>query len=388
MRVAFSFWMVLFPTLAAAADGPIEVRDVQTLRRALAEAGPGTHIRIAPGKYPPGIFVRGLRGTAERPIVIEGADPQQPPLFEGGETGWQLSDCAHLTLRHLAVSGQSGNGINIDDGGDYDTPTHHLVLDSLHVSRVGPTGNRDGIKLSGVDDFVVRNCTIDGWGGQAIDMVGCHRGLIEGCRFLGREGFSQTTGPQTKGGSSQIVIRRCVFVDAGQRGVHLGGSTGMAYFRPPGAKYEARDITVEECVFAGSQAPIAFVGVDGATVRYNTFYRPGRWVMRILQETVEPGFPPCRNGRFENNLIVFRAAEVVGTVNIGSNTDPGSFRFAKNFWYCEDRPQASRPSLPVAETGGVYGIPPDLEDPARGLFRPRRPEAVPFGAHARADADG
>jgi hypothetical protein len=139
-------------------------------------------------------------------------------------------------------------------------------------------------------------------------MVGCHRGLIEGCRFLGREGFSQATGPQTKGGSSEIVIRRCLFVDAGQRAVNLGGSTGMAYFRPPGARYEARDITVEGCVFVGSQAPIAFVGVDGATVRYNTIYRPSRWVMRILQETTEPGFPPCRNGRFEHNLIVFRAA--------------------------------------------------------------------------------
>jgi hypothetical protein len=280
------------------------------------------------------------------------------------------------------VRGQSGNGINIDDGGTYDTPSQHLVLESLHVSKIGPTGNNDGIKLSGVVDFVIRDCTIDGWAGQAIDMVGCHRGLVEGCRFLGREGFSQATGPQTKGGSSQIVIRRCLFIDAGQRAVNLGGSTGMAYFRPPGARYEARDITVEGCVFSGSQAPIAFVGVDGATVRYNTIYHPSRWVMRILQETNEPGFPPSRNGRFEHNLIVFRAAETAGIVNIGPNTDAGSFRFANNLWYCEDRPQASRPPLPSQETDSVYGIDPQLEDPRGNQFRPRNTQAARFGAHA------
>jgi hypothetical protein len=386
MRVMLLPWIVWLPALVAAADNVVDVRDDRSLRRALADAGPGVRIRIAPGNYAPGIFVRQLRGTAERPVVIEGADPQQPPVFEGGATGWQLSDCAHLTLRHLAVRGQSGNGINIDDGGSFDTPSQHILLESLHVSRIGPAGNHDGIKLSGVVDFVVRDCTVEGWGGQAVDMVGCHRGLIEGCRFLGRQGFSQATGPQTKGGSAQIVIRRCLFVDAGQRAVNLGGSTGMAYFRPPGARYEARDITVEGCIFIGSQAPIAFVGIDGAIVRYNTIYRPGRWVMRILQETTEAGFPPCRNGRFENNLIVFRAADIATIVNVGPNTDPASFRFANNLWYCEDRPEVSRPSLPSEETGSIYGIDPQLEAPANHQFRPGNQQAAHVGAHALPDS--
>jgi hypothetical protein len=125
MSSTFLSWIIWLTMVATSVpDGVIEVRDGNSLRRALADARPGTHIRIAPGTYPPGIFVRGLRGTAERRIVIEGADPQKPPLFEGGTTGWQLSDCEYLTLRHLAVRGQSGNGINIDDGGTYDTPSH------------------------------------------------------------------------------------------------------------------------------------------------------------------------------------------------------------------------------------------------------------------------
>lgn len=388
MSTTLSLCMVLLSMgWTVSTDRVIDVQDDAGLRRALSDAAPGTRIRIAPGSYSPGIFVQGLRGTADQPIVIEGADPDRPPVFRGGGTAWQFSDCAYLTVRNLAIRGQSGNGINIDDGGTYDTPSHHIVLESLHVSEIGPKGNRDGIKLSGVVDFVIRDCTIDGWGGQAIDMVGCHRGLIEGCQFLGREGFSQATGPQTKGGSSQIVIRRCLFLDAGQRGVNLGGSTGMAYFRPAGARYEARDITVEGCVFVGSTAPIAFVGVDGATVRYNTIYRPDRWVMRILQETTEPGFPPCRHGRFEHNLIVFRAADLATVVNIGSNTDPASFRFTNNLWFCEDRPQSSRPQLPAPETSSLYGIDPQLEAPDRRRFRPLHPQAQRFGAHAMPDAE-
>lgn len=377
-------FVVMFLGLSAvlSAAEAIEVRDDAGLRAALRGAGPGTVIRVAPGRYQPGVFVANLQGTAQRPIVIEGADPERPPLFEGGSTAWQLSDCAHLVLRNLATRGQRANGINIDDGGSFDTPSHHLLLEKIHVADVGPAGNYDGIKLSGVVDFTLRDCTIEGWGGQAVDMVGCHRGVIDGCTFRGKAGFSQDAGPQTKGGSSQIAIRRCLFLDGGSRAVNIGGSTGLAYFRPRGALYEARDITVEGCIFVGSQAPLAFVGVDDAVVRYNTIYRPDKWVLRILQETTEPGFAPCRHGRFERNLVVFRRADVAIPVNIGPHTAAETFVFADNLWYCEDRPQSSRPALPAAETGGVYGVDPQLTTLDEGRLRPRNPQAAPFGAAA------
>jgi len=381
------YWIPLI--LASALPAPVlgeetvvNVNDDASLRTALREARPGTRIRIAPGDYRPEIYVSNLQGTEAEPIVIEGADPARRPLFSGGGEGWHLSDCAHVVLRNLAVRGQSSNGINIDDGGSFDTPSHHIVLEKLHVAEVGPRGNHDAIKLSGVTDFLVRECLMEGWGGQAPDMVGCHRGLIERCTFRGKEGFQQHTGPQTKGGSSRITIRRCVFLDAADRGVQLGGSTGLPYFRPRGVLYEAKDITVEGCLFVGCQAPVAYVGVDGAVVRYNTFYRPRKWILRILQETTAEGFVPCRDGRFEHNLVVFRREDVGVLVNIGPHTSPESFTFADNLWFCEDRPTASRPDLPAPETGGVYGVDPKLTAPERHEFRPGHPQAAGFGAHA------
>ena len=304
------------------------------------------------------------------------------PSFEGGSTAWHLVDCAHVTLRNIAVRGQTANGINIDDGGTYESPSHHVVLENVHVAEIGPKGNFDGIKLSGVADFLVRRCRLEGWGGQAIDMVGCHRGLIDECKFVGKEGFSQAHGPQTKGGSSQITIRRCWFHHAGSRAVNLGGSTGRTYFRPPGALYEAKDVLVEGCTFVGSTAPIAYVGVDGAVVRYNTIYRPETWVVRILQETRDPGFAPCRNGRFEHNLIVFRRSDLRTFVNVGPDTAPETFRFSDNLWFCEDRPEASKPQLPVPELRGLYGRNPRLESSNSREFKPQDPVAARYGASA------
>jgi hypothetical protein len=242
---------------------------------------------------------------------------------------------------------------------------------------VGPKGNRDGIKLSGVTDFRVEGCTLERWGagGSAIDMVGCHRGIIESNLFrhlpTGSEGAN---GVQTKGGSRDILIRRNRFEHAGSRGVNIGGSTGLQFFRPPlipeTESWEAKDIRVEGNTFIGSGAPVAFVGVDGAVVRFNTIYRPQRWALRILQETTAPGFVPCRRGTFTDNMVAFHSAEwATGGVNMGPNTAPATFQFARNWWFCLDNPARSRPALPVAEDAGVYGEPLQFRDPESGDLR-------------------
>ncbi|MBC7853578.1 MAG: hypothetical protein IAF94_09090, partial [Pirellulaceae bacterium] len=145
------------------------------------------------------------------------------------------------------------------------------------------------------------------------------------------------------------------------------------YFRPKPQGYEAKDITVEDCTFLGSMAPVAFVGVDGAIVQHNTFYRPTRWLLRILQENQDAQFAPCRNGRFKNNIVVFRAAEVASVVNVGGGTSPETFEFAGNFWYCEDRPERTQRlvQLPAAEKSGIYGRDPLFNDAAKGDLQRR-----------------
>ncbi|MGQ9513859.1 MAG: right-handed parallel beta-helix repeat-containing protein [Thermoproteota archaeon] len=262
------------------------------LKEGLAKAKSGDVILLVGGIYEGDIYVEYLKGEPERPIIIGAADPLNPPIIKGGREGMHLVDPAYVEIRDIIFSGARDNGLNIDDGVSYDTPASHILLRNLKVIDVGPDGNKDCIKLSGVDNFTIVNCTIECWGsdGSAIDLVGCHDGYIEACVFRNGDDAG-ASGIQVKGGSCNITIRACWFEHAGLRAVNIGGSTDLQYFRPqPPQGYEAKDILVERCVFIGSEAPVAFVGVDGAVVRFNTIYRPKRWIMRKLQETLGPDF--------------------------------------------------------------------------------------------------
>lgn len=352
--------ILIFLTLEAPAPGAdIMVRDAKELRDGLRGAQPGATIRLAPGNYSSAIGVKGLNGTKDKPIVIAGADARNKPLFAGGNEAIHFVDCNYITLRNIRVSGCSGNGINADDGGSFDTPSRGMVFENVTIEDVGPTGNRDGLKLSGLDDFVVRNCRISGWGGSAIDMVGCHDGVIEGCQIIGKRGFSQNTGIQVKGGSENVLIKQNFFKNAGGRAVNIGGSTGLQYFRPKLRDYEAKAIEVAGNHFVGSMVPVAYVTSIKCLVRQNTIINPGKWVLRILQEQPTDKFQPCQQGVFEANLVVFDK-RVRTFVNIGPNTKPETFVFRKNAWFCSDGNR--RPSLPAKEIDGVYQIDPKLQN--------------------------
>jgi hypothetical protein len=378
---------------ASAGAAEVRVRDAAGLRKAAAAAAPGTSILLEPGDYAGGITIDGLKGAPGKPVRIAAADPERPPVFRGGGVAIHLTDPEHVEIEGIAVAGMSGNGINIDDGGSFDTPAKHIVIRKVKVTDTGSRGNQDGIKLSGVTDFRIEGSTIERWGkggGSAIDMVGCHRGVIEGCVFR-HEDAEGSSGVQAKGGSTAIAVRGNRFESAGGRAVNIGGSTGPPYFRPPlpadpakaGGLFEAKDIVVEGNTFTGGAAPVAFVGCDGATVRFNTIWKPERWAFRILQETRLPGFVPSRNGELTDNIIVFDARGWRGAANIGADTAPATFRFARNVWYAADEPARSRPDLPSAEEGGIHGKDPLLVDPARGDLGVREGSpARKAGAHA------
>ncbi|MGE0755458.1 MAG: right-handed parallel beta-helix repeat-containing protein, partial [Pirellulaceae bacterium] len=341
------------PAQPANAGPVVEVRTPDELRRAVTQLQPGTTLKIGPGDYPGGHSVSGLAG-----LTIAALDPEQPPHFRGGGNAWHFSRCPGLTLSNLRISGQTGNGLNLDDGGELGRPVTGVTIERVEVRDIGPKGNHDGIKCSGLDELTIRDCVLEGWGGQGIDMVGCHDVRISGCKFRGKAGFTATAAVQTKGGSSDVTVEKCHFFQAGERPLNVGGSTGLAYFRPQGVPHEAARITVRDNVIEGSPCAVAFVGVDSAEFTGNLILYPEKWIFRILQETRQEPFVPCRNVRVADNRIVFRRCQVAIEVNVGDGTAPETFRFERNRWFAEDRPDSSRPRLPVAEQDGQYGADP------------------------------
>ena len=341
-----------------------------TIGRAALEATPGTAIRVHAGTYPGGTYLANLRGTAAAPIWIGGAPNEARPVIDGGGEGLHLVRAAWAVVHDLEVRNASANGVNCDDGGDYADPlaSHHVVFRRLDIHDIGGTGNQDCLKLSGLNDFQVMLSSFarcgGGLSGSGIDHVGCHRGL------LARNTFTQMSGNaiQTKGGSADLEIRWNRFIDGGQRTLNLGGSTGFQYFRPPLSttepNAEARDIRAISNLIVGSVAPIAYVGCVGCVVAHNTILNPTNWIIRILQETVSDAtytFEACRDGVFTSNLVEFDRGDLSTSVNIGPDTAPETFIFTTNLWYAWDNPSQSEPTLPVVETGGIYGLDPVLD---------------------------
>ncbi len=285
----------------------------------------------------------------------------------GQGEGIKMSSCSYIKISNLTFQGFTKNGINIDDGGNVETPTHHIILDNISVLDIGPKGNRDALKMSGVDHFIVKNSHFKAWGGSGIDMVGCHNGVIENCTFTGVDGYRTANGVQIKGGSRSILVQTSYFENSGERVVHIGGATGKQYFRPAGTNYEAKDIIVAGNTFIGGEAQVAWITAQKSHVHHNLFFLPGKWVGRILQETKDPLFEPSQDGLFENNLVV--TDERLQThFNIGRGTAPKSFVFRANAWF--DPKGRKTPTLPTYEKDGVYDLDPGIVKDAKGQLIP------------------
>jgi hypothetical protein len=340
-----------------------------TIQFAASKAAPGTAVRVRSGTYAGGAFISDLRGTAQAPIWIGGTGSEVLPVIQGSGDGVHLVRPRYLVVENLEFSGQTGNGINADDGGSYadQDAARYVVFRNVRIHDIGAGGNNDCLKLSGLNDYFVLDSQIRTCSGQGIDHVGCHRGVIARNQL---SGFAAAAGPaiQAKGGSEDILITRNFLDDPGDRGINMGGSTGYEFFRPPlqtsQPNFEAKNIRVIANVIKGGGAAVAYVGCPSCVVMHNTIVDPVTWIARILQETVSDAtyqFVPAAGGRFVNNLVYYTRGTLstYEDINVGASTDPGTFVFANNLWYAHDNPPLSKPKLPVVEEGGIYG-----QDPA------------------------
>lgn len=324
--------------------------DRAALVAALASAVPGTTILIQPGTYAGDIQIVDIHGTADAPITITSADPMNPAIIGSAGEGLKFSDAQYLKITSLTTYANTFNGINIDDGGTYDTPSHHITIDRVTVRLTDNNGISNAIKVSGVDDLVISDCTIDDWGngGSGIDMVGCHRVSITGNTFRDSE-YDADDGLQAKGGSSDIDVARNTFIHAGQRPVQIGGSAISEIFRPSTATWEVTDMHVHDNVFIGGETAVAFTSNGpGCSFTDNTVVQPITWVVRILNENIQS---PPQGGLLDRNLFVFAGPAGSAGVNAGG-ADPALVVFGDNFW------ATSPDGLFVDSAGGDYRLRP------------------------------
>jgi len=345
----------------------------RTIAAALAKAGPGTRVLVAAGAYGAVGSVRNLQGTAAAPIALVGrGDVVIDPRGQG--SALHLADPRYVVVEGIAIRNAVPHGMNIDDGGSYESPARHVVLRNVSFERIGDGGNNDCLKLSGVDHFHVEGSRFTGCNqGEAIDMVGCHHGVIAGNTFADMPGSAV----QTKGGSSDVLIHGNRFLRIGQRAINFGGHTGTPYFRPLDSTHEAARIRALANVIEGTGGtPVVFSGCRDCVFANNTIVDPGDYVARIVEENRARG--PGERGWFVNNLIVFERRRLREFVDVRDGARAATFTFGWNLWHARDDAGFRGPRY-----GG--GLPPEQNgmvgrDPALDARRRPRPGSPAFGA--------
>ncbi|MDH5325140.1 MAG: right-handed parallel beta-helix repeat-containing protein [Gammaproteobacteria bacterium] len=357
--VSYSNTIYVSAAASPGGDGS-QLLPYDTIRDGLLNAAPGTQVRIAAGTYGGAGAFSDVQGMATAPIAIV-ADGQV--IIDGGdaEMAFYFSDARYLVFDGLTIQNTSPHGINMDDGGSYDTPSEFIVFRNMNFRNIGATGqNRDCLKLSGVNNFYIEmsrfeNCR----DGEAIDMVGSHDGIITE-NYFANMGIN---GINTKGGTANIHIHGNQFVDIPQRSINAGGSSNIAVFRPIDAEYEGSQIHITANIFVRpGSTPVAFVGCDTCVFANNTIIEPQNYIARILEENTQK--TAGHSGYFINNIIVFNSSQISPIyVGVGSNTTPATYTFGWNLWYSLDNNQFAGPTYgdSIIETSSVIQQDPNLD---------------------------
>jgi len=98
--------LCLLAGTAAAADYRA---DAENYRDQLRRLQPGDRLLLEPGDYLQGLPLHHLSGQVGRPIVIEAANPAEPPRFIARPRANTVSlvDARHLVVRHLELDGRN-----------------------------------------------------------------------------------------------------------------------------------------------------------------------------------------------------------------------------------------------------------------------------------------
>ncbi len=156
------FVSVIYATGAAARD---LTATPTNLRQQVAALQSGDNLLLQPGKYPGGIWLKGLYGRPDAPITIRGQGPQTVLLGREGTNTVDLSDCQWLVLRDLMFDGQGKEVDAIKAGKETARGCHHITIENNTIINHGADQQIVGISTkSPCSDWIIRGNTIIGAG--------------------------------------------------------------------------------------------------------------------------------------------------------------------------------------------------------------------------------
>ena len=272
-----------------AAGATVNVRTEAQLQAAVAAAGPGTDIAIAPGRY---VLTRrltigpGQSGTATAPVVLRPqGDPGSVVLDgNGNEEPVYIPGARYVTVRGLHITGGAYHGIKVD------APAHHVRIEGNRIwdnTRSSDLGSQfSAIKGGGTcDPGCVADVLVEGnvitqvrrFGGNNFQGVGCNsclRWVVRANRVTNIRGAPLAgTGIQFKSGSVGTVIERNVVINSGLNGINLGGFGTPAWGRQ--AHEHVGGVVRNNVVTRSADAGISVIDTVNGRVLHNTLWGNG-----------------------------------------------------------------------------------------------------------------
>ncbi|MBQ7004280.1 MAG: right-handed parallel beta-helix repeat-containing protein [Oscillospiraceae bacterium] len=175
----------------------VDVSTVEALFQAMRNAAPGDVIRVASGTYDYSTYQGAQKidtaaeGTADAPITLTAADPENPPVLTG--SGYENGYVLHIT-------------------GDY------WIVENMHI-----TNSQKGVVFDNANHSILRNCEIDTTGAEAVAI---------------------------RDGSSYCLVQNCYIHDTGLatagygEGIYIGSAKSTSGF-----DYKCDHTVVDGCTF-------------------------------------------------------------------------------------------------------------------------------------------
>lgn len=189
---------------------------------------------------------------------------------------------------------------------DYDyacfTANHHIIVDHCKFQNLNNSGKANTgamLKFTGTDYFEVSNCLFkDGINiTDGISLNGNRNGRIFNCRFENMPG----DGSHCKGGTKNITYEQNLFVNCEAAGLDIGGDTGLPYFCPLGAAWEADSIHVFSNIFIGGKTGIKLSSCHNSRIFNNTCFKSTAFAFRSLNASSHPIY--LLNNHVYNNIF-------------------------------------------------------------------------------------
>ena len=229
-------WIGQNKNLLAQPEGgnTIEIYPGDSFEAAVENLQPGDTLIVHEGTYDDsGRISITVPGTAENPVVIKGAEGENPPLIMRPDTAAvqntiNIEGATYLTIQGLEITSNGGDGVKMTIDG-----TAYITLEDLHIHDVDVGINfKDDIHHITVRHNHIHDTGDNGGTGEGM-YVGCHDGscvvsdvVIENNWVHDTLAADQGDGIEIKKGSHSNVVRDNVIYNTKYPCILLYGTEG------------------------------------------------------------------------------------------------------------------------------------------------------------------